>query len=46
VGENGLYIGNVKIMARSEIYKVCMNYYFVSEDQIPDLSAVRWSGSG
>jgi hypothetical protein len=36
VGENGLYIGNVEIIAVSEIHKVCMSYCFVSEDQIPD----------
>lgn len=31
---------NVEIIAISEMYKVCMSYYFVYEDQIPDLSAV------
>jgi hypothetical protein len=39
-GENGLYVSNVEIIAISEIYEVCMSYSFVSEDQIPDLSAV------
>jgi hypothetical protein len=34
VGENGLYGGNVEIIAIIEIYKLSIGVYFVTESQI------------
>jgi hypothetical protein len=34
MGQNGVYGGNVKIIAINEIYEVYVSIYFVSEDQI------------